>query len=69
MKIEELNKLEEKVKGLVNNLEILKHENRLLRTKLDELKNENTISNSEKDEIKKKVKSLIKLIDSIENEK
>ena len=68
MNIEELDKLEAKVKSLVNNLEILKNENSALKEKMKELREETSMNNSEKDQIKKKVKSLIKLIESIENE-
>jgi len=68
MDIEDLNKLEDKVKGLVINLETLKNENKALKEKLKELRSESSVNNTEKDQIKKKVKSLIKLIESIENE-
>ncbi len=68
MDIEDLNKLEDKVKSLVNNLETVKNENKALKEKLMELRSESSVSNTEKDQIKKKVKSLIKLIESIENE-
>ncbi|MEN8222580.1 MAG: hypothetical protein ABFR36_04920 [Acidobacteriota bacterium] len=68
MNIEDLNKLEDKVKSLVNNLEIFKKENIALKEKLKELRSETSVNNTEKDQIKKKVKSLIKLIESIENE-
>ena len=68
MNIEDLDKLEEKVKSLVTNLEILKNENLALKEKLKELRSESSVNTTEKDQIKKKVKSLIKLIESIENE-
>ncbi len=68
MNIEDLDKLEDKVKSLVSNVEILKKENNALKEKLKELRSESSVNNTEKDEIKKKVKSLIKLIESIENE-
>lgn len=68
MNIEDLNQLEDKVKNLVNNLEIIKSENNALKEKLKELRSESSVNNSEKDQIRKKVKSLIKLIESIENE-
>ena len=68
MDIEDLNKLEDKVKNLVNNLEIIRKENNTLKERLNELRSESSVSNSEKDQIRKKVKSLIKLIESIENE-
>jgi len=68
MNIEDLDKLEAKVKSLVNNLEILKNENTALKEKMKELRDETSMNNSEKDQIKKKVESLIKLIESIENE-
>ena len=68
MDIEDLNQLEDKVKNMVKNLEIIKSENTALKEKLKELRSESSVSNSEKDQIRKKVKSLIKLIESIENE-
>ncbi|MCK5220958.1 MAG: hypothetical protein KAR14_05210 [Candidatus Aminicenantes bacterium] len=68
MDIEDLNQLEDKVKNMVKNLEIIKSENNALKEKLKELRSESSVSNSEKDQIRKKVKSLIKLIESIENE-
>ncbi|MCK4889032.1 MAG: hypothetical protein KAS97_03815 [Candidatus Aminicenantes bacterium] len=68
MDIEDLNKLEDKVKNLVNNLEIIRKENNTLKERLNELRSESSVNNSEKDQIRKKVKSLIKLIESIENE-
>ena len=68
MNIEDLDKLEDKVKSLVNNLEILKNENSALKEKLKSLRSESSVNNTEKDQIRKKVKSLIKLIESIENE-
>ena len=68
MNIEDLNQLEDKVKNLVNNLEIIRSENIALKEKMKELRSESSVNNSEKDQIRKKVKSLIKLIESIENE-
>lgn len=68
MDIEDLNKLEDKVKNLVSNLEITRKENNTLKERLNELRSESSVNNSEKDQIRKKVKSLIKLIESIENE-
>jgi len=68
MDIEDLNKLEDKVKNLVSNLETIRKENITLRERLNELRSESSVNNSEKDQIRKKVKSLIKLIESIENE-
>ncbi|MCK5222180.1 MAG: hypothetical protein KAR14_11415 [Candidatus Aminicenantes bacterium] len=68
MNIEDLNKLEDKVKNLVSNLEIIRKENNTLKERLNELRSESSVNNSEKDQIRKKVKSLIKLIESIENE-
>ncbi len=68
MNIEDLNKLEEKVKKMVTNLELLRNENAVLTEKLKDLRNESSINNTEKDQIKKRVKSLIKLIESIEDE-
>ncbi len=68
MNIEDLDKLEDKVKSLVNNLETIRKENNTLKERLSDLRSESSVNNSEKDQIRKKVKSLIKLIESIENE-
>jgi len=66
--MESLNKLEEKIKSLVNTLEFLKKENSDLKHSLGELEKEKKLSSSEKEEIKSRVSSLIDLIDSIKNE-
>ncbi len=68
MNIEDLDRLEDKVKSLVSNLEILKNENSALKEQLKDLRSESSVNNTEKDQIRKKVKSLIKLIETIENE-
>ena len=68
MNMESLNKLEEKIKSLVNTLEFLKKENSDLKHSLGELEKEKKLSSSEKEEIKSRVSSLIDLIDSIKNE-
>ena len=66
--MDSLNKLEEKIKGLVKSLEFLKDENMKLKSTLQTLENEKSFNSSEKEAIKKKVSSLIDLIDSIKNE-
>jgi len=66
--MESLNKLEEKIKSLVDTLEFLKKENSDLKHSLGELEKEKKLSSSEKEEIKNRVSSLIDLIDSIKNE-
>lgn len=66
MELEELTKLEEKVKNLVDSLKHLKEENENLKVQLEQLKNESSLKNEERVEIKKKVTTLIALIDSIE---
>ena len=66
MELEELNKLEEKVKNLVDRSKLLKEENEHLKTQLQQLKKDSTIKNEERLEIKKKVTTLIALIDSLE---
>ena len=68
MDMDSLNKLEEKIKGLVKSLEFLKDENMKLKSTLQTLENEKSFNSSEKEAIKKKVSSLIDLIDSIKNE-
>ncbi len=68
MDMESLNKLEEKIKSLVDTLEFLKKENSELKHSLGELEKEKKLSSSEKEEIKNRVSSLINLIDSIKNE-
>lgn len=66
MELEELNKLEEKVKSLVDRSKRLKEENENLKMQLQQLKKDSTIKNEERLEIKKKVTTLIALIDSFE---
>lgn len=66
MELEELNKLEEKVKNLVDNSKRLKEENADLKMQLQQLKKDSSVKNEERLEIKKKVTTLIALIDSIE---
>jgi FtsZ-binding cell division protein ZapB len=66
MELEELNKLEEKVKNLVDNSKRLKEENENLKMQLQQLKKDSSVKNEERLEIKKKVTTLIALIDSIE---
>jgi septation ring formation regulator EzrA len=69
MELDELNKLEEKVKTLVDNLKRLKEENQHLKLELQHVKKESSIKNDERIEIKKRVTTLIKLIDSLEETK
>ncbi|MFC2145953.1 cell division protein ZapB [Acidobacteriota bacterium] len=66
MELEELNKLEEKVKNLVDNSKRLKEENENLKMQLQQIKKDSSVKNEERLEIKKKVTTLIALIDSIE---
>jgi len=66
MELEELNKLEDKVKNLVDRSKQLKEENENLKVQMQQLKKDSTIKNQERLEIKKKVTTLIALIDSLE---
>jgi len=66
MELEELNKLEEKVKNLVERSKLLKEENENLKIQIQQLKKDSTVKNEERSEIKKKVTTLIALIDSLE---
>ncbi len=68
MNIDELNKLEEKVKEMVNGLKLLKDENKKLKAELEELKKVASLSTEERTRIKEKVTTLIEMIDSIEIE-
>lgn len=68
MDMDSLNKLEEKVRSLVQTLGLLKKENEDLKISLEEIKKEQKLSGSEKEVIKKRVSKLIGLIDSIKNE-
>ncbi|MFC2141018.1 hypothetical protein ACFLQP_01835 [Acidobacteriota bacterium] len=66
MELEELNKLEEKVKTLVDRSKQLKVENENLKMQLEQLKKDSSVKNEERLEIKKKVTTLIAMIDSLE---
>ncbi len=66
MELGEFNRLEEKIRDLVNTLKLLKNENNNLKQQLEQLKKESSVKNDERLEIKKKVTTLIELIDSIE---
>lgn len=66
MELDELNKLEEKVRHLVNNLVQLKSENEKLKVELVQSQKESSLKNEERLEIKKKVSALIDIIDAIE---
>lgn len=66
MELEELNKLEEKVKTLVDRSKQLKAENENLKMQMEQLKKDSSVKNEERLEIKKKVTTLIAMIDSLE---
>jgi len=68
MEWDEMNRLEEKVKSLVDNLKRLKEENGNLRQELQQIKNESASKNQERIEIRKRVTTLIQLIDSLEDQ-
>ncbi|MCP5105972.1 MAG: hypothetical protein GY950_21475 [bacterium] len=68
MDIEELNKLEEKVNNMVNQLKLLKDENKKLKSDIAKFSKESSVNTEERNRIKKKVTTLIELIDSIEKE-
>jgi hypothetical protein len=68
MNIDELNRLEEKVKAMVNGLKLLKDENKKLKAELEELKKVASLSTEERTRIKEKVATLIEMIDSIDIE-
>ncbi len=68
MELDELSKLEEKVRSLVDNLKRLKDENEKLKLELDRLAKESSFNNDERNKIRKKVTTLIELIDSIHQE-
>lgn len=68
MQLEELNKLEGKVKNLVDNLKQFKEENTRLKQELEQTKKHSSMQNEERVEIKKKVSTLIQLIDSLEKD-
>lgn len=68
MNIEELNKLEEKVNGMVNTLKLLKDENKKLKTEMAALKVDSSSKEEERNLIKQKVTTLIELLDSLERE-
>jgi len=66
MELNELTKLEEKVKNLVDNLQHLKEENQQLKLELEKSHKETSLKDEERQEIRKKVTTLIQLIESIE---
>ncbi|MGE5343656.1 MAG: cell division protein ZapB [Candidatus Omnitrophota bacterium] len=68
MELDELNKLEEKVKNLVENLKHFRDENEKLKTEIQQLQHESSINNDERTQIKSKVNTLIEMIDSLEKE-
>lgn len=68
MEIDELDKLEEKVNHMVNQLKAVKDENKKLKSQLDSLKKETSVNTEERNQIKQKVTALIDLLDSIEQE-
>jgi len=68
MELDELNKLEEKVKNLVDNLKRFKDDNEKLKLELEQLHKETSINTEERTQIRKKVSTLIELIDSFDKE-
>lgn len=66
MELDELGKLEEKVKNLVDSLKNYKEENEKLKSELDHLVKESSLNNEERTRIRQKVATIIDLIDSIE---
>lgn len=68
MEIDELDKLEERVNHMVNQLKAVKDENKKLKSQLDSLKKETSVNTEERNQIKQKVTALIDLLDSIEQE-
>jgi len=68
MELDELNKLEQKVKNLVDTLQLLKTENQRLKKELETSQKESHSNREERNEIKKKVANLINLIDAIEKQ-
>ena len=66
MEIDEFLKLEEKVTKMVENIKLLKEENRKMKIEMEKLQKVSTVNDAERAEIKKKVSTLIELIDSIE---
>jgi septation ring formation regulator EzrA len=68
MELDELNKLEEKVKNLVDNLKRFKDDNEKLKLELEQLHKETSINSEERTRIRKKVTTLIELIDSFDKE-
>lgn len=66
MDIEHMDKLEEKVKHLVDSLKQAKEENQKLHAQVESLKKQSSSNDQERNQIKDKVEKLIQLIDSIE---
>ena len=66
MEINEFNKLEEKINGVVSHLKQLKEENKQLKSQIEKLKLSANLGDEEREDVKKKVNSLIELIDSLE---
>ncbi len=66
MDINEFGKLENKIKNIVSNYMQLKEENQKLKQELESIKRNKAENDKERNEIKKKIKSLIDIIDSIE---
>jgi hypothetical protein len=66
MELDELNKLEEKVKNLVDSAKRYKDENEKLKLELDQMQKESSTNTDERIKIRKKVATLIELIDSLE---
>ena len=66
MDINEFGKLENKIKNIVSNYMQLKEENQKLKQELESIKRNKAENDKERNEIKEKIKSLIDIIDSIE---
>ena len=66
MDINEFGKLENKIKNIVSNYMQLKEENQKLKQELESIKRDKAEDDKERSEIKEKIKSLIDIIDSIE---
>ena len=66
MELENMDKLEEKVRALVNGLKKAKEENQKLKDQVELLQKESSGYGQERVRIKEKVETLIQLIDSID---
>jgi len=66
MKIEEFEILEKKIKGLVEQIGILRRENQRLQLKVKELQGQGVRNRKVEEDIREKVSNLIQMIDSIQ---